>query len=134
MAHFAKINTDNIVINVVVINNNELLIDGEENEQKGINFLNSLSNTNYNWKKTSYNTVGGVHLNDGTPFRKNFAGIGFTYDSGRDAFIPPKPYPSWTLNEDTCRWEAPVAKPEDSGNGKYYEWNESTTSWEEITQ
>jgi|TARA_R100001530_G_C4304529_1_gene151369 hypothetical protein len=133
MAHFAKINTDNIVINVVVINNNELLIDGEENEQKGINFLNSLSNTNYNWKKTSYNTVGGVHLNDGTPFRKNFAGIGFTYDSGRDAFIPPKPYPSWTLNEDTCRWEAPVAKPEDSGNGKYYEWNESTTSWEEIT-
>jgi len=134
MAHFAKINTDNIVINVVVINNNELLIDGEENEQKGINFLNSLSNTNYNWKKTSYNTVGGVHLNDGTPFRKNFAGIGFTYDSGRDAFIPPKPYPSWTLNEDTCRWEAPVAKPEDSGNGKYYEWNESTTSWEEITK
>jgi len=133
MAHFAKINTDNIVINVVVINNNELLIDGEENEQKGINFLNSLSNTNYNWKKTSYNTFGGVHLNDGTPCRKNFAGIGFTYDSGRDAFIPPKPYPSWTLNETTCLWEAPVAKPEDSGNGKYYEWNESTTSWEEIT-
>ena len=91
MAHFAKINTDNIVVDVVVVKDSEILIDGSENEQKGIDFLNSLFNTNYNWKKTSYNTYGGVHINDETPFRKNFAGIGFTYDSGRDAFISPKP-------------------------------------------
>ena len=91
MAHFAKINTDNIVVDVVVVKDSEILIDGSENEQKGIDFLNSLFNTNYNWKKTSYNTYSGVHINDGTPFRKNFAGIGFTYDSGRDAFISPKP-------------------------------------------
>ena len=130
MAHFAKINTDNIVVNVVVINNGELLIDDEENEQKGINFLNSLSNTNYNWKKTSYNTFGGVHLNDGTPFRKNFAGIGFTYDSGKDAFIPPKPFNSWSLNETTCLWEAPVSLPED--DNKKYRWNEENQSWDEF--
>ena len=130
MAHFAKINTDNIVVNVVVINNGELLIDDEENEQKGINFLNSLSNTNYNWKKTSYNTFGGTHLNDGTPFRKNFAGIGFAYDSGKDAFIPPKPFNSWSLNETTCLWEAPVSLPED--DNKKYRWNEENQSWDEF--
>ena len=129
MAHFAKINTDNIVVDVVVVKDSEILIDGSENEQKGIDFLNSLFNTNYNWKKTSYNTYGGVHINDGTPFRKNFAGIGFTYDSGRDAFIPPKPFNSWSLNETTCQWEAPVAYPDDN---KKYRWNEDTTSWDEI--
>ena len=131
MAHFAKINTDNIVVDVVVVKDSEILIDGSENEQKGIDFLNSLFNTNYNWKKTSYNTYGGVHINDGTPFRKNFAGIGFTYDSGRDAFISPKPFNSWSLNETTCQWEAPVAKP-DSESGAAYLWNEETTSWDEI--
>jgi hypothetical protein len=129
MAHFAKINTDNIVVDVVVVKDNEILIDSLENEQKGIDFLNSLFNTNYNWKKTSYNTYGGVHINDGTPFRKNFAGIGFTYDSGRDAFISPKPFNSWSLNETTCQWEAPVAYPDDN---KKYRWNEDTTSWDEI--
>ena len=129
MAHFAKINTDNIVVDVVVVKDSEILIDGSENEQKGIDFLNSLFNTNYNWKKTSYNTYGGVHINDGTPFRKNFAGIGFTYDSGRDAFISPKPFNSWSLNETTCQWEAPVAYPD---NNKKYRWNEDTTSWDEI--
>ena len=129
MAHFAKINTDNIVVDVVVVKDSEILIDGSENEQKGIDFLNSLFNTNYNWKKTSYNTYSGVHINDGTPFRKNFAGIGFTYDSGRDAFISPKPFNSWSLNETTCQWEAPVAYPD--GNKKY-RWNEDTTSWDEI--
>tara|TARA_R110000868_G_scaffold62099_1_gene188021 strand:+ start:72 stop:461 length:390 start_codon:yes stop_codon:yes gene_type:complete len=129
MAHFAKINTDNIVVDVVVVKDSEILIDGSENEQKGIDFLNSLFNTNYNWKKTSYNTYGGVHINDGTPFRKNFAGIGFTYDSGRDAFISPKPFNSWSLNETTCQWEAPVAYPDDN---KKYRWNEDTTSWDEI--
>mgnify|MGYP003624510650 FL=1 len=129
MAHFAKINTDNIVVDVVVVKDSEILIDGSENEQKGIDFLNSLFNTNYNWKKTSYNTYSGVHINDGTPFRKNFAGIGFTYDSGRDAFISPKPFNSWSLNETTCQWEAPVAYPDDN---KKYRWNEDTTSWDEI--
>ena len=129
MAHFAKINTDNIVVDVVVVKDSEILIDGSENEQKGIDFLNSLFNTNYNWKKTSYNTYSGVHINDGTPFRKNFAGIGFTYDSGRDAFIPPKPFNSWSLNETTCQWQAPVAYPDDN---KKYRWNEDTTSWDEI--
>ena len=129
MAHFAKINTDNIVVDVVVVKDSEILIDGSENEQKGIDFLNSLFNTNYNWKKTSYNTYGGVHINDGTTFRKNFAGIGFTYDSGRDAFISPKPFNSWSLNETTCQWEAPVAYPDDN---KKYRWNEDTTSWDEI--
>jgi len=130
MAHFAKINTDNIVVSVVTVNNSELLIDGEENEQKGINFLNSLYNTNYNWKKTSYNTFGGAHLNGGTPFRKNFAGLGFTYDSGRDAFYPPKPFNSWSLNETTCLWEAPVSIPED--DDKKYRWNEENQSWDEF--
>jgi len=127
MAHFAKINTDNIVVDVVVVKDSEILIDGSENEQKGIDFLNSLFNTNYNWKKTSYNTYGGVHINDGTPFRKNFAGIGFTYDSGRDAFISPKPFNSWSLNETTCLWEAPVSIPDDN---KKYRWNEENQSWD----
>ena len=130
MAHFAKLDQNNIVITINVVHNNELLIDGAENEQKGINFLNNLFNTNDNWKQTSYNTLGGVHKLDGTPFRKNYAGIGYTYDENKDAFIPPKPYSSWTLNDDTCRWEAPVAYPDD---GKEYQWNEETTSWDAIT-
>ena len=127
MAHFAKLNQNNIVITVNVVHNNELLVDGVENEQKGVDFLNNLFNTNDNWKQTSYNTRGGVHKLGGTPFRKNYAGVGYTYDEARDAFIEPQPYPSWTLNEDTCQWEAPVAFPND---GKSYNWNESTTSWD----
>ena len=130
MAHFAKINQNNIVVTVNVVHNNELLVDGVENEQKGIDFLNTLFNTNDNWKQTSYNTFGGIHRLGGTPFRKNHAGVGFTYDEGRDAFIAPQSYPSWTLNEDTCCWEAPVAYPDD---GKKYNWNEEITNWEEIT-
>lgn len=78
--------------------------------------------------QTSYNTVGGVHLLGGTPLRKNYAGVGFTYDETRDAFIPLKPFASWILNEDTCLWDAPIAYPSD---GKLYEWNESTTAWVE---
>ena len=127
MAHFTKLNQNNIVITVNVVHNNELLVDGVENEQKGVDFLNNLFNTNDNWKQTSYNTRGGVHKLGGTPFRKNYAGVGYTYDEARDAFIEPQPYPSWTLNEDTCGWEAPVAFPND---GKSYNWNESTTSWD----
>lgn len=78
------------------------------------------------WIQTSYNTYGGQHRNSGTPLRKNYAGIGFTYDRTKDAFIPPKPFASWTLNEDTCLWDAPTSMPTD---GKFYEWDESTTSW-----
>ena len=82
------------------------------------------------YKQTSYNTSGGVHSLGGTPFRKNYAGIGYTYDSSRDAFIPPKPYNSWVLNESTCLWDAPVAMPTDD---KIYRWDEDTTNWIEVT-
>jgi len=129
MAHFAKLNQENIVIAVHVVHNNELLVDGVEGEQKGIDFLNNLHKTNDTWKQTSYNTRGGIHQLGGTPLRKNYAGKGFTYDQTRDAFIPSQPFNSWTLNEDTCLWEAPVAYPDD---GKYYKWNEETTSWDEV--
>jgi len=130
VAHFAKLNQENIVIAVNVVHNNELLVDGVESEQKGIDFINNLLKTNDTWKQTSYNTQGGVHTLGGTPLRKNYAGTGFTYDEARDAFIAPQPYPSWILNEDTCRWEGPVAYPDDD---KHYKWNEETTSWDEVT-
>jgi len=88
------------------------------------------------YKQTSYNTHGGVHSNGGTPFRKNYAGLGYTYDANRDAFIPPKPYNSWVLNETTCLWNAPVAMPSDVGQGdppKRYTWNEETRTWDLVT-
>jgi len=129
VAHFAKLNQENIVIAINVVHNNELLVDGVESEQKGIDFLNNLHKTNDTWKQTSYNTLGDVHRLDGTPFRKNYAGMGYKYDETRDAFIAPQPFNSWKLNEDTCRWEAPVAYPDDD---KPYEWNEETTSWVEV--
>ena len=131
MAHFAKIGTGNKVTQVLVVSNDIALT-----EQAGVDFLNNLYNTRDVWKQTSYNTVGGVHLLGGTPLRKNYAGVGFQYDSSRDAFIPPKPYASWTLNESTCQWDSPTPKPDDSyvkKDGKTYIWNESTTSWDEIT-
>ena len=131
MAHFAKLDQDKKVITVNAVHNNELLIDGVESEQKGIDFLNNFFNTNDNWKQTSYNTQGGVHKLGGTPFRKNYAGIGYTYDESRNAFIAPKPYPSWILNETTCRWEAPVAYPDD---GERYIWNENNERWDLIDQ
>jgi hypothetical protein len=106
MAHFAKLGTGNIVERVEVVSN-----DIATTEQAGADFLNNLYKTRDVWKMTSYNTFGGVHKLGGIPFRKNYAGIGYTYDQTRDAFIPPKPFNSWILNEDTCRWEAPVAKP-----------------------
>jgi hypothetical protein len=81
----------------------------------------------HGWVQTSYNTHGGVHANGNTPLRKNYAGIGFTYDEQRDAFIPPKPYPSWTLNESTCLWDCPVAMPTEGGP---YTWNETNQSWD----
>jgi hypothetical protein len=83
------------------------------------------------WIQTSYNTHGGEHKLGGTPLRKNYAGIGFTYDRVKDAFIPPKPFASWVLNEDTCLWDAPVAMPDD---GKLYQWDEATTNWVERTE
>jgi len=122
MAHFAKLGTGNIIEKVVVVSN-----DVATTEQAGVDFLNKLYGTNDVWKQTSYNTRGGVHRLSGTPFRKNYAGIGFKYDQTRDAFIPPKSYNSWTLNETTCLWEAPVARPEDDQD---YMWNETTRQWD----
>jgi hypothetical protein len=129
MASFAKIGLNNKVIEVQSVVN-EVLHDsnGIEQEVIGIDFLTKLTGWAI-WKQTSYNTKGGVHLFGGTPFRKNHAGKGFTYDEYRDAFIPPKSYPSWILNESTCLWEAPVAYPQDDNK---YSWNESTLSWDLI--
>ena len=116
MAHFAKIGTGNIVLRVHTIHNNEA-----PTEEAGQEFLRKTHKNKDTYKQTSYNTQGGVHLLGGTPFRKNYAGRNYTFDEARDAFLPPRPYSSWTLNEDTCRWEAPVARPED---GKAYRWKE----------
>jgi hypothetical protein len=126
MASFAKIGLNNKVIEIQSVVN-EVLHDsnGIEQEVIGIDFLTKL--TGYPvWKQTSYNTHGGVHNNNGTLLRKNHAGIGYTYDETRDAFIPPKPFNSWILNETTCQWEAPVSKPNDRSE---YKWNENQQDW-----
>jgi len=131
MASFAKIGLNSKVIEVVSVNN-EILKDsnGVEREELGIQFLNQLYNWPL-WKQTSYNTYGGTHNNGGTSFRKNYAGIGYTYDEDRDAFIPKKPYNSWILNESTCNWEAPVAIPTTVlKDNQYYSWNESNLTWD----
>ena len=104
--------------------------NGVEQEVNGIDFLTKLTGWAV-WKQTSYNTSGGVHLLGGTPFRKNYAGIGYTYDEDRDAFIPPKPFNSWVLNETTCQWEAPVALPDTENR---YNWNVETTTWDLINE
>lgn len=132
MAHFAKLDENNVVIFVTVGRQED---DGQE--------ATLTARTGDVYKQTSYNTRGGVHYQaDGTPsadqskaFRKNYAGLGYTYDAGRDAFIPPKPYNSWVLNETTCLWDAPVAMPEDAGTGeppKRYTWDEETVNWVEV--
>jgi len=126
MAHFAKLKVGNIVEKVEVVSN-----DIATTEQAGVDFLNNLYGTNDIWKQTSYNTYGGIHQLDGTPFRKNYAGIGFKYDQYKDAFIPPQPYQSWTLNETTCLWEAPVAYPTD---GQKYNWNETNQTWDLVEE
>jgi hypothetical protein len=135
MASFAKIGLNNKVIEVLSVHN-EVLKDsnGIEQEVNGIDFLTKL--TGYPlWKQTSYNTHGGVHDNGGTPLRKNHAGIGYTYDEDRDAFIAPKPFNSWILNEDTCIWEAPVSMPTtELEENEYYSWNESIINWEVKTK
>jgi hypothetical protein len=117
MAHFAQLDKDNNVIEVNSVNNIEMLAaDGSESEVMGVAFLICWSGGYSNWKQTSYNGK----------IRKNFAGVGYTYDAQRDAFIPPQPFPSWTLNETTCLWDAPTPYPTD---GQRYQWDEETTSW-----
>ena len=144
MAHFAKLGTGNIITAIHTVNNNELLDEnGVEQEAKGVAFLNTLFRTNDIWKQTSYNTRFGVHILGGTPFRKTYAGIGYTYRKDIDGFVPPSPYASWILDEATCDWGAPVAKPEtftqnlkdldgSDAPDKYY-WNEAALKWILIT-
>jgi hypothetical protein len=126
MAHYAFLDENNIVTEVIV---------GKDEGEDGIDWESHYGAfRGQTCKRTSYNTHGGVHANGGTPFRKNYAGLGYTYDAERDAFIPPKPYASWILNEQSCFWDAPVTMPEDAGTGnppKRYTWNEETTSWVE---
>ena len=123
MAHYAFLNMQNIVTEVIT---------GKDETEGPTNWEMHYGNIREQvCKRTSYNTSGGVHLHGGTPFRKNYAGIGYTYDIVRDAFIPPKPFGSWTLNETSCLWEAPVAYPDD---GQQYSWNEETQAWDLITK
>ena len=117
MAHYALIDNNSVVLQVIVW-------DGDDQEEVICASIGVMV------KRTSYNTIGGVHKMGGVPYRKNYAGIGYSYNSTLDAFIPPKPYASWVLNEDTCLWEPPTPMPTD---GKMYHWNESTESWEEDT-
>ena len=122
MAHFAKINNDNIVEQVIVVNNDVILDENNiESEQIGIDFCKSILGENTNWIQTSYNGN----------FRKNYAGIGYTYDVQGDGFYAPQPFDSWTLNQDTFIWEAPVEYPDDEN---IYNWNEETLSWDLITE
>lgn len=118
MAHFAELDQNNVVLRVIVVDNKDTSdASGVEKEHIGAAFCERLFGGR--WVQTSYNAS----------MRKNYAGIGYTYDAGRDAFIPPQPFPSWVLVEDTCQWNAPVPMPDD---GKPYSWDESTASWVEI--
>ena len=123
MAHYALLNYQNIVTKVCTGKNED-----ETDTNIELVYQHMFGQL---CKRTSYNTRGGVHLNGGTPFRKNYAGIGYIYDETRDAFIPSQPFDSWVLNETSCLWEAPVAMPDD---GQQYTWNEETTSWDLITE
>jgi len=119
IAHWAELDENNIVTRVLVGSN--------EDPDEGYQWL--IDNLGGTWVKTSYNTQGGVHSLGGTPLRKNYAGIGYSYDATRDAFIPPKPFNSWLLNEDTCLWDAPTPYPTD---GKMYRWVEEDLNWQEV--
>ena len=116
MSHFAEIDHNNLVVRVIVADQ-EFIDSGAVGHPS-------------RWIQTSYNMNAGIHIKGETPLRKNFAGVGYTYDIERDAFIPPKPYDSWLLNEDTCLWEPPIEKPDDD---KFYKWDEETVSWIEFT-
>ena len=120
MAHWAELDENNIVTRVLVGSN--------EDPDEGYQWL--IDNLGGTWVKTSYNTQGGVHSLGGTPLRKNYAGIGYSYDSVRDAFIPPKPFASWVLNEDTCLWDAPTPMPVEEG--KMFRWVEEDLNWQEV--
>ena len=117
MAHFAEISGSNNTVVRVIVSEQDFINSGKVGDS-------------FNWVQTSYNTSCGVHTKGGTPFRKNYAGVGMTYDEDRDAFIPPKPFDSWTLNEDTCQYDSPVAYPDDIE--KIYHWNEDNGAWEEV--
>jgi hypothetical protein len=124
MAHFAEIDENNLVLTVQVINNSDILDEnGNESEQKGIEFCKRLWPDSNRWVQTSYNRT----------FRKNYAGVGYMYDEQKDAFIPPKPYASWVLNEEIAWWEAPVVSPFNGTDGKFYSWDEDIKDWVEIT-
>ena len=128
MAHYAFLDTNNIVTGVIV---------GKNEGDEGIDWEQRYSEIRgQTCKRTSFNTRAGTHVLGGTPFRKNYAAKGYTYDNIRDAFIPPKPHPSWKFNEEGCIWEPPTALPEDEGSGdprKEYAWDEITTSWVDVT-
>jgi hypothetical protein len=138
MARFAKLGFNGKVVGVHVVNDTDCQnADGVEDEKVGQQFLQRIHGWDASmWKRTSYNTFENQHKLGGTPFRKNFAGIGDTYDEVRDAFYKPQPYVSWTLNETTCVWEPPTPKPsitaEEKAANKRYEWNESTKAWDLI--
>jgi len=117
MAHFAEIDENNIVIRV--------LVGDDKKPNEGLDWI--VERLGGTWVQTSYNTAGGKHLQGGTPLRKNFAGVGYFYDAEKDAFIPPKPFESWLLNEDSCLWEAPIEQP-----GDFYTWNEELLEWQKV--
>lgn len=132
MAHFARLDNNNVVTDILVVDNDRLFdiknpTSGKESEIQGILYLQRvLKDKNSKWKQCSYSGS----------FRKNYPGVGFIYDEGKDAFIPPQPYPSWTLNEETCRWEPPTPRPSEelleSGKAPYHEWDEETLSWRKV--
>lgn len=125
MAHYALLDENGIVVNVIVGKDEDDLVDGIDSWEDHYSEV-----TGFLCKRTSYNTLGNQHADGGNPFRKNYAGIGFSYDLERDAFIPPKPYNSWVLDEETCWWEAPVPYPEDDGP---FVWDEESLSWEKFS-
>jgi hypothetical protein len=147
MAHFAKLDNNNVVVQVIVVNNDVLIENGIEVEQKGIDFLRQIYNEpNSNWKKSSYNTSGGQYFttdsqglkilgpDQSKAFRKNSASIGATYDANRDAFIPKKPYKAWILNEQTCLWEPPIPFPSSNDVNAIYVWDDNIDNWVNIAQ
>ena len=136
MAHFAELDSNNVVKQVIVVADADTAdAQGNHMESIGIAFCQRLIGGN--WKQTSYNTQGGTHTNGGTPFRGNYAGIGYTYDTLHDVFYAPQPYPSWTISEPTWIWTPPVPYPTDVGteeSPKRYNWDENNRTWVEVTQ